>query len=202
MIVKLFDRRRFMVLAAACGLALTLSGCFSSELRDEWPAFTYNTATPVTVDAMRLDIVDVYRPPMGAPHVDHLFKITPSRAAQGLARHQIIPSGDGRVLRMIVDDASVRRSTLPPKEGVVGLFSSEPEEKFDARVALRFELVDELAPDIIRGRASVVATRERTLKGNATLAEREVAYHAIVQALVDDLAQGIGTTVGGTFGKQ
>lgn len=196
-----FARRRFLGLAAVCAAALMLSGCFTSQVRDEWPPLSYQAAAPVTVSAARIDIVDAYRPPMGAPNVDHLFKVTPSQAAQELARRQIVAGGSSHLLRVIVDEASVRRETLPQEKGMFSLFSSEPDEKFDARVALRFELADAFAPDIVLGRANVIATRERTLKGGATLAEREKAYHGIVQALVDDLAQGVSTTVGGTFGK-
>jgi len=201
MMKNALPRRRFMGLAAACAAAVMLSGCFTSQVRDEWPPLSYGAALPVTVSAARIDVIDAYRPPMGAPNVDHLFKVTPSQAAQELARRQIAAGGSSHILRVIVDEASVRREALPQERGMFSLFTSEPDERFDARVALRFELAEELAPDIVLGRANVVATRERTLKGGATLAEREKAYHGIVQALVDDLAQGISTTVGGTFGR-
>lgn len=196
-----FARRRFLGVAAAGLAVLMLSGCFPSQVRDEWPPLSYNAAAPVTVSAARIEVIDAYRAPMGAPNVDHLFKVTPSQAAQELARRQVVAGGNSHMLRVIVEEAAVRRETLPQEKGVLGLFSTEPDEKFDARVALRFELAEEFAPDIVLGRASVVATRERTLKGGATLAERERAYQGIVQALVDDLAQGIATTVGGTFGR-
>jgi len=194
-------RRRFLGLAAGFAAVLMLSGCLTSNVTNEWPDIAYGKSPAVRVNAARLDIQDAYRAPMGAPNVDHLFKVTPSMAAQTLASRQVIPVGGQNVMRVIVEDASVRRSTLPPKEGVLGLLPTEPDEQFDARVALRFELADEAAPDIVTGRASVVATRQRTLTGGATLAQREKAYHDIVQALVDDLSQGILTTVGGTFGQ-
>lgn len=201
MTYHVFARRRFLGVAAAGMAVLMLSGCFTSEVRDEWPPLSYGTPAPVTVSAVRIDIIDAYRPPMGAPNVDHLFKVTPSQAAQELVRQKVLAGGSTHLLRVIVEEASVRRQTLQQEKGMLSLFSSEPEEKFDARVALRFELAEDLAPDIVLGRASVVATRERTLKGGATLAEREKAYHGIVQALLEDLAQGVSTTVGGTFGK-
>ena len=201
MMNSLVARRRFLGLAACFAAVLMLSGCLTSNVTNEWPDIAYGKSPAVRVNAARLDIQDVYRAPMGAPNVDHLFKVTPSMAAQTLASRQVIPVGGQNVMRVIVEDASVRRSTLPPKEGVLGLLPTEPDEQFDARVALRFELADEAAPDIVTGRASVVATRQRTLTGGATLAQREKAYHDIVQALVDDLSQGILTTVGGTFGQ-
>jgi hypothetical protein len=196
-----FARRRFLGIAAAGMAVLMLSGCFTSDVRNEWPPLSYGAPAPVTVSAARIDIIDAYRPPMGAPNVDHLFRVTPAQAAQELVREKVVAGGSTHLLRVIVEEASVRRETLPQKKGMLSLLSSEPDEKFDARVALRFELAEELAPDIVLGRASVVATRERTLKGGATLAEREKTYHGIVQALLDDLAQGVSTTVGGTFGK-
>ena len=195
------SRRRFFGLAAACAALLSLSACFASSVRDEWPPLSYQAVQPVTVSSARLDIVDAYRPPLGAPNVEHLFRVSPSQAAQELVRRQVVPGGQTHLLRVVVEDASVRRKTLEPKKGVLGLFSSDPDEQFDARVALRFEMADEAAPDIVLGRASVVATRERTLNGGATLAEREKAYHGIVQSLIDDMAQEIGRTVGGSIGK-
>lgn len=191
--------RMAMAVSALC-LSLGLSACFSS-VENEWPGISYQSATPVPVNAARIQISNAYNAPMAPPNVEHLFRLTPSAAAQELARHQITAAGGGtQVLRVIVEDASVRQTILPKEQGVVGLVQREPEEKFDSRISLRFELADEASPDVIVGRANVVATRERTLKGGMTLAEREKAYHDLTQTLVNDLAQGIATTVQKTFG--
>lgn len=191
---------RMAVAVPALCLSLALSACFSS-VENEWPGISYHAAAPVSVNAGRIQITNNYNAPMAAPNVEHMFRLSPSAAAQELARHQISAAGGGtRVLRVIVDDASVRQKTLPKEEGVVGIVKRVPDEQFDARVALRFELAEEAAPDVIIGRANVVATRERTLKGDMTLAEREKAYHDLTQTLVNDLAQGISTTVQNTFG--
>lgn len=190
---------RMMVAVPALCLAIALSACVSN-IDDAWPGISYQAAAPVTVNAGRIEIFNSYNAPMAAPNVEHMFRMTPSAAAQELARRQISAAGGSRVLRVIVDDASVRQTILPKEQGVIGMVQRDPEEKFDARVALRFELVDEAAPDIIVGRANVVATRERTVKGGMTLAERDKAYYDLTQTLVNDLAQGIGTTVQNTFG--
>ena len=48
-------------------------------------------------------------------------------------------------------------------------------------MALNFELFDPAAPDIIRGRASVTAARDKTLTNDVSPAEREAAYHELTQ---------------------
>lgn len=196
--------RRMLAVPFVClSLLLSVSACTQSRVNDEWPALSYQAASPVMVNASYIEISDAYRSPMGAPNVEHLFKVTPSMAAQDLVRHQVTAgAASNNVLRVIVEEASVVRSTLPKKDGVVGFFTPEPEEQFDARVSLKFELADAAAPDVVTGRASVLATRQRTLSGGATLAQRERAYRDLTQDLVNDLAQGIGTTVKGTLGVQ
>jgi hypothetical protein len=181
-------------------LSLALSGCYTSY-SDEVPGISYQTATPVKVTAGRIDISNAYNATMSVPYVEHTFRVTPAAAVQELVRRQIVATeGNTQVLRVIVEDASVRQSTLPKPEGVIGMVQRAPDEKFDSRIALRFELAEEAAPDVIIGRAQVVATRERILKGGATLAERDREYQDLTQALVNDLAQGIATTVQNTFG--
>lgn len=187
------------VVPALC-LSLGLAGCYTSY-SDDVPGISYQNAAPVKVTAGRIEISNAYNATMTVPYVEHMFRVTPAAAAQELVRRQIVATeGNPQVLRVIVEDASVRQTIQPKADGVAGMVKRAPDEKFDSRIALRFELAEQAAPDVIIGRAQVVATRERTLRGGATLAERDREYQDLTQALVNDLSQGISTTVQNTFG--
>lgn len=193
-------------LSAALGLGfacvLGLSACTVSGPSEAPRVVDVSRASPVVVNVSFIEFANGYRAPMGAPNVEHLFKTTPAEAVQQLLTRQLVVGGVQDTLRVTIEDASVVRTALPIKESIFGLFSKEPAEEFTGRISLKFEMFDPSAPDIIRGRASVTAARQKSLSNDASPADRDMAYHQMTQELVDDVAAQVGKTVRSTFGRQ
>ncbi len=189
--------------AAGMVAVLALSGCATSGQSVQVPAAVdVARYLPIPVNAADVVVVNAYHPPMTAPNIDHLFTEKPAEAARKLIEQQIVAAGVQDTLRVTIENAAVTRVALPTKQSLIGIFSRQPAERLEGRMALNFELFDPAAPDIIRGRASVTAARDKTLTNDVSPAEREAAYHELTQDLTGDLAAQIEKTVKGTFGRE
>jgi hypothetical protein len=164
---------------------------------------SFATVPPVMLGVGKIEVSDQYKPPMQAPSVDHLFKPTPVDAVKKLVNKALVAEGAaGRTLRVIIDDASVVDEPLPMTDGFWGNFTQEPSDRYKAKIALRFQLVDDAAPDIIIGHAEVMASRNRTLLKGTSLADRDRAGYALTAELMGDVNDGLQTIVKNTFGRK
>ncbi len=178
-----------------------LPACVSAPPETAEPVLTFAHMRPVALNVAKIEVLDEYRPTMQEPYVDHLMPSPPARAAKILAEEKLQAVGEGRLLRVVIDEASVVKENLPVTEGFWGAFSQEPAERYKAKVTLRFELVNEAAPDIIIGHASVIGKRTKTLIEGESPAARDQAMTELTEALMSDLYDGFDTVVRGTFGK-
>lgn len=196
------SKKFFQAVGFVSLLALTACNGASGDLGSVPSAIDVARFQPIQVNAADVVVVNAYHPPMTAPNVDHLFTVKPADAARKLVEQQVVAAGVQDTLRVSIENASVTRVALPVKQSLIGIFSRQPAERLEGRMALKFELFDPASPDIIRGRASVTAARDKTLTNDASPAEREAAYHQLTQDLTDDLAVQIDRTVKGTFGRE
>jgi len=172
----------------------------TSQIVPRPPDMTFDHFAKVRLDVAGIEVRNDYRPPMEAPHVEHLFLPPPYVAAEKLVKIQLIAAGGSRVLRVIIREASVVREELPINKGVDNVFLREAAERLRAKVVLRFELVDPLDPAVIIGHADVTARRVKTLLEGASVADRERAYFELTEGLVTKLSHGLTTVVKNTFG--
>lgn len=193
--------KSFMAFMGVVAL-VTLAGCSEGPPDSRLPELTFANMQPLAVEAARVEVINNYKPPMKEPNVEHTFPLPPALAAEKLVQNQIIAAGTQHVLRALIEDASVVREKLPVETGFTDMFVREPAEKLKARVLLRFELVNENAPDIVLGHANVVATREKTLIEDISPADRDAAYFELTKALTQDLREGFNASVKNTFGRK
>lgn len=192
-----------LLYAAGMVAVMALSACGTTQGFVEVPsAVDVARFQPIQVNAADVVVLNAYHPPMTSPNVEHLFTERPAEAARKLVEQQVVAAGAQDTLRVTIENASVTRVALPVKQSLFGVFSRQPAERLEGRMALKFELFDPAAPDIIRGRASVTAARDKTLTNDVSPAEREAAYHALTQDLTDDLAAQMARTIRGTFGRE
>ena len=181
---------------------LVLVGCVDGPPVSVTPDMTFANLQPVQVDAASVDIVDNYKPPLRDPNVEHTFRLPPYVTVERLLRHQLVAAGTANTLRAIVEDASVVRDEIPQEKGFTSYFTQQATERLKAKVLVRFELVDPKAPDIVLGHAEVVARREKTLMEGMSVADREQAQFSLTEDLMNDVNDGLGSIVKGTFGKR
>lgn len=187
----------FLMTAAICLLA----GCADAPPAAETPQLTLAEVQPLTLNVGKIEVVNHYVPPMRAPNVDHLFRQTPVSLTEALIDKKLVAGGaPDRVLRAIIEDASVTRTDLKVDDSFTGMFQKQPAERYHAHVALRFELVNSDAPDIVLAHAQIGSDHEKTLNNDASPADRDDAYFAMDEAFVKDLDSGMNDIVKKSFG--
>ena len=183
---------------------LALSACMSTMPADDTAPRPASAATlaPVSLNVSQISVSTSYVSPMAAPNVEHTMDPAPAQVIEDMVRSRLVAAGGDKALRATVTEASVVSEALPVSEGFWGRFTNEPDMRYKANVAVRFEMFDPAAPDIVLGHAEVTANRNRNIMENATLGEKDRALQGLVMDLTDDVAKGLDGVVRQTFGTQ
>lgn len=189
------------VIALACLLPLAVA-CTTAPPAGGLPVLTFEQVKKVPLNVGKIEIVDNYMSPMKAPYAEHLFRQTPEDAAKLLFSRQLQAAGSENNLRIIIEKAEVIAEDLPKEPGVVDLISPDNSRLYKGKLVVRFEAFRPDAPDIIIGHADLTVTRNKTVPGHFSLAERDQAFFDMVEAMMNDLSQGLQTTVADTFGTR
>lgn len=175
-------RRAAMRLALLAPLALTACQVPSSINRN--PVVTFQNVAPLQFDAAQVEFVDLYRPPLAPPNVEHLLQQTPASAARDWARARIAAVGPTGTVRVTVHDASIVEVKLPTRRGVAGLFYNEQEIRYDAALEVSIEYVGRA---IGAGQARTRVIRTQTVPETLTVNERSQVFYTLLKGLTDDL---------------
>jgi hypothetical protein len=186
------------VFTATC--AAFLSACMDAPPQKEAPLMSFDQYKPIMLNVAKIEIIDKFKAEGDGKHVELLMKQPPESAVQELLKKQLVAAGPSGLLRVIIDDASVVGEKLPVTEGMKGMFTNEPAERYRARIALRFESASDEAPDITKAHAEVSADRTKTVMKDASPAERDMAFYKLDEELMDDVSHGLQTVVRSTFG--
>ncbi|MDE1152603.1 MAG: hypothetical protein PW788_08710 [Micavibrio sp.] len=182
------------------GAAALLTACTDGPPQSGVPDITLAQVQPINLNVSRIEVVDKYVPPMKSPNYDHMFRQPPLTVTHSLINKQLVAGGPEKVLRVIVDDASVIRTDLSAPDGFFSSLTPHPSERYHARVAIRFEMVNADAPDVVLAHAEVSSDREKTIYDDASPADRDAAFLDLDEGLVSDLSSGFSTVVKRTFG--
>ncbi len=182
---------RFSLIALVA--IFVVAGCSTPPPQNRFPQLTYGHLEPIRLAVADIRIEQSYRPPLEAPHVEHLMPIAPGVAAQRWASDRLRAAGSDLVAIFTVREASVTEVALPRTKGVKGAFTTDQSERYDAR------LVVELAVRNARGRTIGIATaeavRSRTVPEDLSLNERERVWFQMVEQMMQDLNGQLETTI-------
>lgn len=160
------------------------------------PAIDLGTGKPpYRLDVALVETQDRYEPPFRAPNVEHYFREPPARLMARWATQRLVAVGAQRIARFIILDASVVEVELPRTGGIRGMFTKEPDRRYDATLAVALEIRTFGAA--LEGRCDASARLSRTLHEDATLDERDQLFDEIDRELVrliePELDKGINT---------
>ncbi len=158
-----------LVLLTACGGPSTLP----------LPEIGY-TAPPLRLDAEGpVEVVDLYRPPLRAPHVEHRFRVAPAQIARAWARDRLDLTGGAGAVKLTIMEASVIEEPIAPKGGLFGWLRADPERRLVARLAVQLDFVG------ATGAASTEATAivTRTVLEGVDEAALERVYFEMIEEL-------------------
>lgn len=147
------------------------------------PAIDLGTGKqPYRLDVALVETQDRYDPPFRAPHVEHQFREPPARLMARWATQRLVAVGNQRIARFIILDASVVEAELPKTGGIRGVFTTDQDRRYDAKLAVALEIRS--FGGALEGRCDASANLSRTLSEKASLDDRDALFEAIDRELV------------------
>ena len=172
-------------------LALAVAGCAMDMAEERHAPIVFTETAPLQIDVSRIEVIEQFKPPLTAPHVEHLAPVPPAHALRNWARDRMVAKGTGGVAKFTIVDASVTQEALKKKSGLRGLVTSDQEARLKVMLKAR---VDVDAPTG-QGFAEASAVRSRTVPEDMTIAERDEVLHGLIAAAAKDLDQELEKSV-------
>jgi len=163
----------------------TLGACQVPPPQQTLPELSALQGRPWRLDVGRLELVSDYAPPLRDPNVEHLMPVSPSDAVQKWAQARLQPAGRSGTARLVIKDAAVVETPLNVATGVGGLFKKEQSARYDAKLSVAFQILDERGMPVAE--VETTASRSRTTPEDVTLNQRDRIWFEMVDAMLSDL---------------
>lgn len=138
---------------------------------------------PFNLDVATVNVVAEYKASVEPPHVEGLFTVTPGEAMRQWIKDRIHGVGSDNTLTIIIKDASVTETNLPPHQGP-GTFTYENGKRYDARLEVEMRIYGGDSA-ISEASTNAVATRSDTLPANASLADKRALFDRMTSELMN-----------------
>ena len=170
----------------SCALvAVSLAGCQATAPAPVYPELTFQHLKSLSLNVVKLKSVNYYKPPMSAPNVDHLFPTSPAEALGRWAEDRLRAVGTNGFARFTILEASVAETRLDMKKGVIGAFTKDQSERYDAVLEAKLEILDDSG--VSKGFASARVTRSVTVREDSSVNQREQAWFTLTEELMRDI---------------
>ncbi|MDX2073747.1 MAG: hypothetical protein SFX19_05205 [Alphaproteobacteria bacterium] len=171
--------RKLPFLFALCTL---LASCLDAGTVSPGPAPNFGRYQPIYMSVARIDVLEEYKSPMRPPNAEHLMPYSPADAMQIWIKQRLKASGGGKTMQIIIKDASVIEKPLPTTEGVMGMFSTEPDREYRARLEVEMRIYGDAA--LSEASISVVATRSLQMREDETLTTRDQKFRGMMTEMM------------------
>ena len=147
------------------------------------PAIDLGTGKPpYRLDVELVETQDRYEPPFRAPNVEHQFREPPARLMARWATQRLVAVGAQRIARFIILDAAVVEIALPRTGGIRGMFTTDQDRRYDAKLAVALEIRS--FGGALEARCDASVTVSRSLPEDASLDARDALFEEIDRELV------------------
>lgn len=147
------------------------------------PAIDLGTGKqPYKLDVALVETQDRYVPPFSAPNVEHYFREPPARLMARWATQRLVAVGAQGIARFIILDASVVEVDLPGTSGIRGMFTTDQDRRYDAKLAVAIEIRS--FGGALEGRCDASAMVSKSLAEDASLDQRDALFEEIDRELV------------------
>jgi hypothetical protein len=191
---------RIINLFAPVLLMIGAAGCQSTNVSPNFPPISFAAKEVYMVDVAAIEVVEQYKSPFKEPNVEHIFPVPPASAVKTWSVERLAAKGSDKLLKVVIEDASVVRVPLKTNEGVEGFFTADQTERYDAKlkVALRIYNNQQATAE---SEVNVAVNRSRSVKEGISLAEKELFYHNLTKDLLNDFDREIDNQLPKYFGS-
>jgi hypothetical protein len=176
--------RRFRLLVTA-GLLAALAACETTLPPRAFPDLRYNHLSPIRLDAVRVDVIQLYKSTGAKPYVEHEFPARPALVAARWATDRLRAAGANNTVRVSIVNGAVVEVPLKRTDGVRGVFTTDQSERYDGTLEIKIEIIGPLGRQLAS--VSTRTQRSKTVPENITLADREKAWFRMTEAMMNDL---------------
>ena len=174
-----------MALGLVLALAFTASACNVPPPQTDFPEITYKHLPAIHFDVGEVVVERAYAPPLDKPNVDHLMPNPPVVLAIRWAQDRLVANGQAGQLVFRIVDASVVETELRSESGLQGVFTVSQSERYNARLAVEVELVED--DGFSRSIVKAEAERSVTMPEDASLHDREQVWFKLSEMVMNDL---------------
>jgi len=163
----------------------SLASCQISSTTHVFPDLTFQHLKLLSLNVAKVEIVNSYNQPMSAPYVDHLFHTPPAGALSSWAKDRLHASGTDSFARFTIIEASVTETRLDKKKGIIGVFTKDQSERYDAVLEAKLEIFSDSG--LSKGFANARATRSVTVREDSSINQRRQAWFNLTEKLIIDI---------------
>ena len=182
-------RRSFLLAAGASVLA----ACDTPPMRQSFATLTFQDRPPIRLDVAQVEIVQGYKAPGVAPHVDHLFPQKPADVAATWGRDVLQAAGERGMATYTVLDASATETALPRSTGMTQMFKTEQSDRYDLHIAVKLEVGNPLLAST--GYVTASANRSQTVAEDMTLNQREAVWFQMTESAMRELDEKLEAAI-------
>ena len=175
------NRRALLLLPAL----LALAACDTPPMRQSFATLTFQDRPQIRLDVAQIEIVEAYKAPGVAPHVDHLFPQKPAEVAANWGRDVLRAVGQRGMATYTILDASATDTQLPRSTGMTQVFKTEQSNRYDLHIEVKLELGNPLLATT--GIVTASASRSQTVAENMTLNQREAVWFQMTESAMREL---------------
>jgi len=183
-------------LSRICGsvlISIILFGCETPPAQKPLPVLSFAGSAPILLDVAQIEIHKNYKSPLKLPNVDHEMPLNLQDATESWAKERLKAVGRTGTARFIITQASVVETKLKQTEGIKGVFTTDQGERYDGILSVQMEVSGGIARGTAAARAGVRASR--TVREDATLAERERKWFDMTEAMLNELDKTLETQI-------
>ena len=177
---------RFARPAAIIGLLVLggLAAC-TTATRPNFPDIRFTGEPPLRLDVASIEVKNDFHPTFREPDVEHLFPVPPDRAVENWVHDRLQATGTTRRVVVHIRDASVRETELPKKTGLTAEFTTQQAERYDGRIAVDIDLLDDKG--FAERTVAAEVTRTISVPEGITPNQRDQAWYDMTKSMMADL---------------
>jgi hypothetical protein len=176
---------RIFLLTVMFSIVTVLTACETTVPPRAFPDLRYNHLPPIRLDAVRVDVIQLYKSSGTKPYVEHEFPTRPATVAAQWATDRLKAIGVSNIVRVTITKGAVVEVPLKRTTGVTGVFTTDQSERYDGTLEIKIAIIGPSGRELAS--VSARATRSRTVPENITLAERERTWFRMTESMMNDL---------------
>ncbi len=163
------------------------AGCEAQIPQRDYPEITFTHLPPISLDVAKIDVHQLFDPPLKPPHVEHQMPLAPHIAISRWVSDRLRPAGTSGRAIVTIRDASVTEEHLKPMGGIWGVLKTEQSERYIGKIKVEIEAIG--GKGLRAANAIAKTQRIRTITEDATLRQRESFWFELTERMMRDFDQ-------------